>query len=194
MRTLNKISSICFLGVLSVGLLSSIAYSEEPPTRGPIPFSAYDENDDGYISQEEFDAVRQQRMETKAAEGRPMAGAANAPSFSDFDADGDGHLTPAELSAGQRGQMSKPTGMGMNKNMGMGRNMPEFSEYDLDGDGKILQKEFDEARSQRIGDRAEEGYKMKNVGKAPAFSDIDTDGDGEITAEEFAKHQSMRRQ
>lgn len=85
-------------------------------------------------------------------------------------------------------------GMGQNQGMGkgMGRNRPAFSEYDLNGDGKITEKEFNEARSKRISERAQQGYQMRNLGSAPSFADIDTNGDGEISVEEFAAHQSQR--
>ena len=87
-------------------------------------------------------------------------------------------------------------GMGQNQGMGkgMGRNRPAFSEYDLNGDGKITEKEFNEARSKRISERAQQGYQMRNLGSAPSFADIDTNGDGEISVEEFAAHQSQRPQ
>lgn len=87
-------------------------------------------------------------------------------------------------------------GMGQNQGMGkgMGRNRPAFSEYDLNGDGKITEKEFNEARSKRISERAQQGYQMRNLGSAPSFADIDANGDGEISTEEFAAHQSQRPQ
>jgi len=87
-------------------------------------------------------------------------------------------------------------GMGQNQGMGkgMGRNRPAFSEFDLNGDGKITEKEFNEARSKRISERAQQGYQMRNLGSAPSFADMDANGDGEISTEEFAAHQSQRPQ
>lgn len=89
-------------------------------------------------------------------------------------------------------------GMGMGQNQGMGkgmrRNRPAFSEYDLNGDGKITEKEFNEARSKRISERAQQGYQMRNLGSAPSFADIDANKNGEISVEEFAAHQSQRSQ
>jgi hypothetical protein len=87
-------------------------------------------------------------------------------------------------------------GMGQSQGMGkgMGRNRPAFSEYDLNGDGKITEKEFNEARSKRISERAQQGYQMRNLGSAPSFADIDANRDGEISVEEFAAHQSQRSQ
>jgi len=176
------------------------AQSEEIPMRGPISFDGFDKDGNGVISEEEFNAVRGERMETRAAEGRPMRGAASAPPFSELDTNGDGQLTQDELAAGQKAQMEKRRGMGMGQGrgmghgMGMGRNMPTYSEYDLDGDGKIVEKEFSEARSKRISEREQQGYRMRNLDNAPSFADIDVNGNGEISAEEFTEHQSQRRQ
>ena len=178
------------------------AQSEAMPARGPIPFTSFDKDANGFISEQEFYEVRGERMAARAAEGRPMRGAASAPSFSDFDTNGDGQLNPDELAAGQKARMeSRPgmgTGQGMGQGMGqgrgMGRNMPAYSDFDLNGDGIILEKEFYDARSKRITERAQQGYQMKNIGNAPSFSDIDTNGDGGISAEEFSAHQIQHRQ
>lgn len=192
-------------GSFSFGLLiasaivfsTTSARSEDIPTRGPIPFTAYDKDGNSLISEQEFNAVRGERMAARAATDRPMRGAAGAPSFSEFDTNGDGQLTQEELAAGQRAQMEKRRGMGRGQSRGMGqgmrRSMPSFPEYDLDGDGKILEKEFSEARSKRTNERAQQGYQIRNFGQAPSFTDIDVDGNGEISAEEFAAHQSQRR-
>ena len=176
------------------------AHSEAIPDRGPIPFAAYDKDGDSFVSEKEFSAVRAERMSKRATEGRQMRGTASAPSFSEFDTNNDGKLTQGELTAGQKVQMEKRRSMGMGqgrgmgKGMGMGRNMPAFSEYDLNGDGKIPEKEFNEARSKRISERAQQGFQMRNLGNAPSFSDIDTNGDGHINEAEFTTHQSQRRQ
>ncbi|MDY6841987.1 MAG: EF-hand domain-containing protein [Pseudomonadota bacterium] len=200
MKILKNTYSVGFAIIFMGALLPISAQSEEIPARGPIPFTAYDKDSNGLVSEEEFNTVRGERMSSRAVEGRPMRGAASAPLFSEFDTNGDGKLTQEELAEGQKAQMEKRRGMGMGMGQGrgmgqgMGRNMPAFSEYDLDGDGKILEKEFNEARSKRISERAQQGYQMRNLGKAPSFTDIDANGNGEISAEEFAAHQSQRRQ
>ena len=201
MKKFNYASSLIAFAII---FLPISAHSEAIPERGPIPFAAYDKDGNGHISEKEFSAVRAERMSTRVAEGRPMRGAASAPSFSEFDTNKDGQLTQDELTAGQKAQMEKRRSMGMGMGqgrgmgegmgMGMGGNMPTFSEYDLDGDGKMLEKEFNEARSKRISERAQQGYQMRNLGKAPSFADIDANGDGEISAEEFTAHQSQHRQ
>lgn len=181
--------------------------SQEVPSRGPIPFEAYDKNGNNQISEDEFHQARSARMSAKAAAGKPLRGGANAPSFSSFDTNKDGQLSRQELASGQKAQrekrqgigqgkgqgrgMGQAQGMGMNKNMG--KNMPAFSDLDLNGDGKLLEKEFDEARSQRISKRAQQGYQMKNIAQAPGFDDIDVDANGEISLQEFETHQLQHR-
>ena len=195
---MNKLKTINYAGSLiafAIVALSTTAYSASIPDRGPIPFAVYDKDGNGLISEKEFSEVRAERISKRAAEGRPMRGAANTPTFSAFDTNGDGHLTKDELTAGQKIQMEKRRGMGMGqgRGMGMGRNMPVFSEYDLDGDGVIVEEEFNEARGNRISARAQQGYPMRNLGKSPLFTDIDVNKDGKISPQEFALHQSQRR-
>lgn len=182
------------LGALSL-LLAVGAQAQEVPLRGPIPFAVYDMDGDGRISELEFDKVRGARMEARAASGRPTAW---APSFVIFDVDADGFLTLEELSAGQQSQMQERRGMGMmpgsasGSGMGpkMGQNRPAFADFDLDGDGKVTESEFNKARAQRISERAQQGYAMKNMGNMPSFADIDADGNGAVSEDEFAAHRA----
>jgi hypothetical protein len=76
---------------------------------------------------------------------------------------------------------------------GKGRNMPVFTDCDLNGDGGISEKEFLEARSERIAERAAEGRQMKNIANAPSFQEIDTDDDGTVSPTEFAAHQAEHK-
>ncbi len=75
-------------------------------TRGPVPFGMIDADKDGVVSAEEFDNHRNARQASRAAQGRPMRNAGRAPSFQDWDVDGNGYLTPAELAAGQQTRMA----------------------------------------------------------------------------------------
>ena len=203
MKILNKTVPLGLIIAIASVISPLSAQSEELPARGPIPFSAFDQDGSGYITQDEFDTVRAQRMAEKAADGRPMRGAADAPSFSEFDKNADGQLSQDELAAGQQAQMEKRRSMGsgmsqgqgrgMGKGMNKGMNMPAFSDCDLNGDGKILEEEFYQARNKRMSERAEQGYQMKNAAMAPPFSVVDANGDGEISAEEFAAHQAQMR-
>lgn len=170
------------LGVAIGGIsFSTIALAEEIPARGPLPFSAYDQNGDGFVSQEEFNAVREKRK----AEGMPMR---NALSFADLDQNQDGKLSVEEFAARRTGRMGNAPGAGM------GGMMPTFSEFDLNQDGKITEAEFTDARTARITKRLQEGYQMRGLANAAAFEDIDTNHDGALSPEEFTAQQAMHRQ
>jgi len=191
---------VSFLGVTSLSAISA-----ELPVRGPIPFANYDRDGNGSISEQEFNQVRSERMAAKAAQGRPMKGAGNAPLFMSFDVNQDGQLTEQELIVGQQAQMQNRgsirgqaanMGKGSGKGAGMGRksNMPSFSEFDMNGDGVILEDELYEARAVRITERVKQGYPMRNITNPSSFEDIDANGDKKVTSEEFAKFQVKHRQ
>lgn len=203
MKKLFKCTPFVLVSFLSV--ISMAAVSGELPDRGPIPFANYDQDGNGSISEQEFTQVRSERMAAKAAQGRPMKGAGNAPAFAAFDRDHDGQLTQEELITGQQGQMQNRRGtqgqfskMGpcRGKGPGMGKNsnnMPSFSEFDLNGDGMIVEQELYKARAARVKVRAEQGYPMRNIANAPSFADIDTNSDAKVSSKEFAEHQVKHR-
>jgi Ca2+-binding EF-hand superfamily protein len=60
-------------------------------------FGAFDRNDDGRVSEQEFQQTRAERQRQRSQQGYPMRGAAYAPSFSDLDADGSGGISPDEF-------------------------------------------------------------------------------------------------
>jgi Ca2+-binding EF-hand superfamily protein len=72
--------------------------------------------------------------------------------------------------------------------------MPAFSEFDLNNDGLLQSQEFEQARAQRIRERSQQGYMMRNLQNAPPFTSIDRNGDGVVTPEEFAAAQAQHRQ
>jgi len=197
---LNKAIPLGLVLALSASMVPMTAQSEEMPERGPIPFAVYDKDGNDLISEQEFYTVRGERMAKRAAEGRPMRGAANAPAFSQFDTNSDGQLTKDELVAGQQAQMEKRRAMGMGQGRGMGmrqgRGMrPEaisFSVFDKDGNGFISEQEFDTARGERMAKRAAEGRPMRGAANAPAFSQFDTNSDGQLTEAEFVAGQQAQ--
>jgi len=182
-QTLRALAGVAMLSIASTAL------AQTSPPNGPMPFASYDKNGDGFISEAEFDAARSQRMQENAAQGRPMRGIATAPSFASLDTNHDAKLSPEELLAGQRAQQAQRGGGG-----GRGWNAPSFAEFDLDHDQAITASEFEQARTQRIAERAKAGYPMRNLGNAPRFEDIDTNHDGKVTSTEFATHQMQQRQ
>jgi hypothetical protein len=213
-----------FRKTLLMGALISMAgiVTAQPPipnSRGPLPFTAFDQNGDGSISQQEFDAVHAQRLQSPNPQGYSGRRRYDPPQFADFDQNGDGALSSDEFAQGQMnrmrqrqqqmmgngqrpamppaGGMGPGMGRGMGPGMGQGgrgRNMPAFAEFDLNGDGVLQQPEFDQARAQRISERAQQGYRMRNLSSAPPFSAIDANGDGVVSPEEFSAAQAQHRQ
>ena len=118
MRPLLKEITFSMISVMLLGAVPAVAQAQELPDRGPVPFNLYDTDGNNLISEDEFYAVRAKRMQKRADDGFPMRNAGNAPDFSEFDSNGDGMLTPEELSAGQQAQMNKRRGA---KGMGQGQ-------------------------------------------------------------------------
>jgi hypothetical protein len=72
---MNGVRATITVGLALAFLLAAahaVAQAQEPPARAPIPFEAFDQNEDGAISEQEFGEVRAQHMASRAAEGRPM--------------------------------------------------------------------------------------------------------------------------
>jgi Ca2+-binding EF-hand superfamily protein len=187
MISCKAISSLTVVVIIGGATFSTAAISEPLPARGPVPFSVYDQNGDGFVSKEEFNAVRQKLMD----EGRPMR---NAISFEDIDLNHDGKLSAEEYSAHLSARMGNPRGAGAGPGAGMRGMMPSFAEFDLNKDGKITEEEFTDARTARITKRLQEGYQMRGLANAPSFADIDTNHDGAISPEEFSAQQTMHQQ
>ncbi len=72
--------------------------------------------------------------------------------------------------------------------------MPKFIEFDLNGDGVVQETELEQARAERIKQRAIQGFQMRNLRYAPTFKEIDADGNGVISQEEFSTAQQKHRQ
>ena len=201
--TAQSFRTLCLAAAGACSLLAGgLAHAQAAPqTFGPASFEAHDSNGDGFISRAELDTLRSARRSAAADSGRPLRGAAMAPSFEQLDADGDGRISRDEFNAtprggmggrGMGGGMGAGMGGGMGGMQGMGRNMPSFASYDANGDGFITATEFATARDARIAARAQQGYPMRNM-KDVRFADIDSNGDGRVDANEFAAHQNAAR-
>jgi len=116
MKTL-KFATACFCLIGATLLIA-----ESLPTRGPLPFSAYDKDNNNVITVKEFDAIKQQRMNQKANSGKMMRNAGNSPTFSDIDTNNDGIVTKEELQIHQQkrftNKMNTQGGKGMQKGQG----------------------------------------------------------------------------
>jgi hypothetical protein len=140
-ETILAIAVLCALVLLPFAAKAESHMRHQPP-----PFSAFDQDGDGFVSESEFNSFREARHEAMAKEGKPMKGMATAPSFSDVDTDGDGKLTEAELTAAQqahhKAMQEAHKGQGMHHGMHQGMKVPTFEDLDLDGDGCISPEEF----------------------------------------------------
>ncbi len=68
-----------------------------------------------------------------------------------------------------------------------------FGAFDQNGDGAVTEQEFYDARAQRMRERAQQGYPMRNAANAPSFESVDGDGNGVVSPDEFAAAQAQHR-
>ena len=191
MKFLNRGITASLMIVLAGSIVISGAHAKEGSMHGPPPFSDFDMDENGFVSEAEFYSVREQRMAARASGGKKMRCARYAPSFTDLDTNGDGQLSPQELTAGQQAHMGKCKEMMQGEANGKGKgNMPQFSDFDLDSDGFITESEFNEGHAKKMSEMAASGHQMKHAGDAPGFAGIDTDADGKINEQEFSDHQA----
>lgn len=169
-------------GFYSVPVL--IAQANDIPDRGPIPFSSYDMNNDGSVSEQEFNTIRDKRKEQRASEGRPINNWAKT--FADFDANSDGKLNSDELTLGQRAQGKRRQAMGAGNGVRTGKGMGNrsFQSLDLNNDGCINAAEFAQAKSK--------GQRSRSNGNRPIFANYDANGDGYINEQELADGRANR--
>ena len=111
------------------------------PARGPMPFSSFDANGDGQISQEEFNRTHTERIQQRTQSTNQYRYMGNAPPFGALDRNADGALSPEEFQLHQQRQrelrqqqyqqrqqqmyqermnMGSPGGMGMGRGPGPG--------------------------------------------------------------------------
>jgi Ca2+-binding EF-hand superfamily protein len=178
--------------VMAVAALLGTGYlmaQSAPPA--PIPFASYDTSGDSKVSAEEFYAARNARIAERAKEGRMMRNLGNAPSFEQFDSDGDGYLSELELMRGQLTHMQQHRAQGR---MGGGpgaaprggaRAVATFSDFDTNSDGVVTGEEFSQVRAERQASKASQGYPMRNAASSPSFESFDGNGDGQLTPDEF---------
>lgn len=152
---------ILIIAVLIAVAVLPFAARADSHHQGPPGFTDFDADGDGFVSEDEFNTLRSERIAARAKEGRQMKGVASAPPFSNIDSNGDGKLDEAEFAAGRDAHMKvmreKHGGQGHGQGMGHGQGYGQ-------GHGQSM--------------------------KMPTFTDLDLDGNGCIDADEFAKHQA----
>lgn len=95
--------------------------AETLPNRGPLPFSAYDKDNNNVITEKEFNTIKAQRMTQKAQSGTMMRNAGNAPIFSDIDSNSDNIITKQELQTHQQKRFSQRVNQKGAKGMNQGK-------------------------------------------------------------------------
>jgi Ca2+-binding EF-hand superfamily protein len=141
---------VCVIGALAV--LPVVAGAEcQQQGHGPPPFSKFDQDDDGLVSEEEFNSARAAHIAERAAAGGKMKGLATAPAFTDLDTDGDGMLNETELTAGQKAHMKAMHEQRRGHGMHGSKRMPTFGDLDLNDDGCIDPEEFATHQAERHG-------------------------------------------
>jgi len=107
-RHIHSLTPSVLAGALSAILVLPALSAAQPPMmgRGPVAFSAVDLNGDGLVSAREFAEHRAQRQAARAAQGKLLRNAAQAPRFEDWDTDADGFLTADELISGQQARFA----------------------------------------------------------------------------------------
>jgi hypothetical protein len=116
MKMTRTVITAMVIGVLSVG--AGYVQAAGGNGRGPASFSSYDTDGSGGISEQELNALREQRQAAAKAAGGMGRGMQNVPSFGDIDKNHDG-----EISAGELQEMQSARGMGRGQGRGHGKGM-----------------------------------------------------------------------
>ena len=114
------------LKLLTIGFFvlgATILAAETLPTRGPLPFSTYDSDNNNVITVKEFNVIKEQRRVQQYQQGKLMRNAVN---FSDIDTNSDEIITQTELKVHQDKRFAnrmnqRNVNMQGGKGMGMGQ-------------------------------------------------------------------------
>jgi carbon monoxide dehydrogenase subunit G len=117
----------------TLGLTAGMVSANTTTNRGPVPFAAWDEDSNGTIDKQEFNTMREQRQVTAQASGRMGKNMANAPTFAQIDADGNGLITVEELNAIQQNRGNRQS---MGNHHGRGQSMMQGQAYNKQGKGR----------------------------------------------------------
>lgn len=124
MKMTTTLTTAVLIGALSLG--GGLVIANDLSARGPIPFATWDADGNGTIEEQEYNAIREQRLTTPQTDDRMGRNMASTPTFAEVDNDDDGRITPEELTvmqegrAGVLGRGHKGTGCAMQRNRGPG--------------------------------------------------------------------------
>lgn len=182
--------SLVVVGILSI--VSSGLAEQKMPAKGPIPFSIYDKNKDGFVNQSEFYDARATRMSQKASQGKAMRNAGNAPAFEVFDKNNDGKLSKVELIESQLEQMAKKRANKSSKKKGMKKGKGQGNmQGQRNNQGMKKGKRQGNMQSQRNSQgRQQNSQGMKR--NMPTFESFDANSDGFITQSEMDQAREVR--
>ncbi|MDN3683122.1 EF-hand domain-containing protein [Vibrio tapetis subsp. quintayensis] len=157
-------------------------------------FVQLDLNQDGQVTEDEFNQAKAERIEKRTEEGRTLRNISASKTFEAVDTNGDGVLTKDEFLAQRKDGMNANRGGKQSKSMKSNMQRPDFATFDIDGDKSITQKEFDTYRAAKQQKVTNDGRALNGKRQADVFTAFDTNGDGVISEEEFAERQSKDRQ
>ncbi len=118
MKMKKTLTAALIFGAFS--LTTGLVIADDQPTRGPVPFAAWDTDGSGAIDEQEFNTLREQRQAAVKASGRQGKNMANAPTFAQIDSNGNGQITAEELSVMQQGMGKGRNGSGKAIQQGQG--------------------------------------------------------------------------
>ncbi|GGI73101.1 EF-hand domain-containing protein [Shewanella gelidii] len=185
----------CFFPLLGLSLYVQAETETQPKdidATGPIPFSQFDANQDGFISAKEYKQTRTERLQKQQKDGKPNLGAKTSPSFEEIDSNHDQKISRQELATVQRERQMEtmlPLVQQTKKPMMRRNKRPDFSEFDLNHDGQLTQQELTEARQLRRQANQKNGQGRNQKQPRTRFAEIDIDKNGTVSPEEFKQHQ-----
>jgi Ca2+-binding EF-hand superfamily protein len=104
MKKLTKIvrASLITAGLLSVVPLALSAQNMQQGMGRNMPaFESFDSNHDGYLTENEMNDARADRVQKKAEDGRALRNSINHSEFSEIDSNGDKKVTKEEFTSHQ---------------------------------------------------------------------------------------------
>lgn len=102
---------------------------------GPMTvFASFDTDNDGVLTEDEFEQGRASRIKARSQQGYPMRNLANAPSFAALDRNGDDRIDVREFMSGHRQRM-RPGNLGAQQRNQQGnqQGMPQGAQSSDDG-------------------------------------------------------------